>query len=325
MKWKSLYLFYSIFCLMSVVCFKLIFVAHKVRLYFHISHVLTRSLLLILHTVISGKAIVNLFSILCGSSNMLAFFRQSQSFEDASGFLTVKTRRLNRDKWSRCRCLGVVLALTNCYAVAVFVYVVNFEKNWSFHLLAAAKVYGFLSAGILLFYDCLPHLILRRCSEVLREYMIAQLESLQSCKGSTPFLSEPEAARQIEKIRLNWCAIRNLKTSINAIWECSLLTSSAGLIIVLCIALYAMFDVGVYRSDVWTVIAYTVYASFAYLDTALLSDAMKHEVRDGPRERYSGGGRACNKNSVNKRWLKRDTENTPYFPIHKGICLPSPT
>lgn len=277
--WKSPYIIYSTFCFVSLAMFESVFVIGSMSSFSDISRAFTQSVLLLLYGIVMIKVIVNFFSVTFGSTKLLALFRESASFEMATSFEA--DGWFNNPKERRSlffRKVFVIVALVVSCANGLFFFVSTagekLPSNWTW-VLQAHTVF----CGVLFFlYDSLPYIFLRHCCGVLSEYLHAQHQSFQECDRMRKSGSDLLSSVQIEKIRFNYCFVRELKQVLNDVWEWSLVVSSATLIIVLCSALYGTFSGSISRREVLVGASYAFYAWYSFVEIAIVSQDMRNNV-----------------------------------------------
>ncbi|CAN7993391.1 unnamed protein product, partial [Ixodes pacificus] len=144
---------------------------------------------------------------------------------------------------------------------------------------AQDNISAVLGAWCYVLYDALPYMVMRSCSAVLVEYLHVQLKMVQRCCKFKPFRNERKSSEQLEVIRHNIAKITDLKDSLNAIAQVPLATMSAGVLLFDCVVCYAMFNDGLFATDVPLALSYCVYSSFAFMDLAFASQALTDELR----------------------------------------------
>ncbi|CAN7947933.1 unnamed protein product [Ixodes hexagonus] len=271
--WKTPYTFYSILCLCFFFWFEAAFIVQKAYI-LTFSSSFTRSLLFILHSVVTWKIFVNFSAMVMGSAKLLDLFRKSAAFENSTGFALPRKHR-----WPVLRRCLVLVALIISYAVGIHLFVGDVADELPHQWAVAAKVCGYIAGIGFFLYDSLPFVVLRCCTEVLVDYTHAQLLSFKDCDRSKGACTDLDAPRQIETIRINLSRIRELKDTLNDIWKWPLATMSASILFILCILLYTVFDGGIYRKDIWITLTYSVYSTLCFVEMAFVSQALMDETQ----------------------------------------------
>lgn len=274
--WMSFYTLYSLLCVVLYLGIEVGYMVSRIIRRFSLTRAFTRSLLLILHTVITLKGIINFVCIVCGTSKLLTFFEESAQFEKSTNFTASKYCDTNKRRCSFIRRTLVAIALGSTYVIGTVIFVSNLAEELPFRWRLPGQIMGAISVVFFILYDSLPYVVLRGCCEVLAEYVHAQFQVFEGCAGSRPSASRRSA--EVETIRLNLCAVRELKDAINDVWEWALVAMSASLVFVLCVVLYSTVDGGLHDMDVALGLTYSTYICLSYLEIAINSQAMKDEV-----------------------------------------------
>ncbi|CAN8022439.1 unnamed protein product, partial [Ixodes persulcatus] len=128
-------------------------------------------------------------------------------------------------------------------------------------------------------YDVLPYIVLRSCSAVLLDYHQAQLKQFESCCKVKAARAEGHLARQLEAFRHNLGMVRDLKDSLNAIWQAPLAAMSVTVLFGVCVVCYEMFHDGFHGQEFLLAASYFAYAALAFVDMACVSQALTDELR----------------------------------------------
>lgn len=277
--WNTLYLIYSAFCFACSVGFQLAYTVRKVYL-FSVASAFSESLLHLLHMAVTLKVVVNFISMVCGSSKLLAFFRKSAIFERTSGFSPSKPGFARQRPSLRGRKAVVFLAALNCYVVTgVFIFT-TVQLGLPPHWKPIVLVFGVFTGVFFLLCDSLPYVVLRGTCDVLSYYIRAQVEAFQDCnKSRETSLGTDANTEAVRMIRLNMATIRELKETMNDVWQWALLATSGGIIFVMCAVLTGVFEEGLLSMDVVVGVSYATYASFNFWGLAIASQNMKSEVQ----------------------------------------------
>ncbi|KAH6924730.1 hypothetical protein HPB50_023433 [Hyalomma asiaticum] len=276
-RWKSWYTLYSACCLLTFALAELYFVANNTVRFYTSVRSFTKSLVLVIPTVISFKVVVNIASSVFGSRTMLQFFKMSAEYEMRAAFDGRKYR-------FRCR---VSYALRFFIVVSFFVHLVA-NANITVKLLnvQADSLFDFVLKGamllfnLLLFtYDMLHFIMLRPCCEVLIDYVHQQQDHLKSILaiGEKQIVGITAFAIDLDRVRLNLSSIANLRRVLNSAWQFSIMASAVGLLIVACICIYSFFDDGVPTDQLLLTMSYCGYATIDFVDVARLSQTMANE------------------------------------------------
>ncbi|EEC04170.1 predicted protein [Ixodes scapularis] len=312
--WKSPYTVYSILCFCFFFWFEAAFIVQKAYVLTIFSRSFARSLLFILHTVVTYKIFVNFSAMVMGTTKLLDFFRMSGAFEHSTGF-----RIPEKHRWPMARCCLVVAVLVISYAIGIHFFVGEVTNGLPRQWVIAAKVCGYIAGAGFFLYDSLPFVVLRCCTEVLVEYIHAQSLSFRDCDRSKVARTDQDASREIENIRINLSQIRKLKDTLNDVWKLPLAAMSASILLILCVVLYSVFDNGLYLRDIWIILTYSAYSTLCFLEMTCaqrLKDAVRavpttdateayvqqlrylHDVIDPVDMCLTGGGFFCIKKSL---------------------------
>ncbi|XP_075530660.1 uncharacterized protein LOC142563872 [Dermacentor variabilis] len=276
--WKSWYTLYSVGCLLTFTLAELCFVANNTLRLFTTVRSFTKSLVLVIPTVVAFKVAVNIASAVFGSWTMLEFFKKSAEHEMRTAFDWKKYQ------W-RCRL---------SYALRFFVSIFFFA-----HLVANANITTrllnvegdsflefVLKAAMLLFnflfftYDMLHFIILRPCCEVLIGYVHQEQDTLKRilAVGEKPTFKITTLIPELDRVRLNLSSIVHLRRVLNSAWQFSIMASVVVLLIVSCICVYSVFDEGVPTDQLLLTMSYCGYATIDFVDVARLSQQMANET-----------------------------------------------
>uniref|UniRef100_A0A1S4KRX5 Uncharacterized protein n=1 Tax=Ixodes scapularis TaxID=6945 RepID=A0A1S4KRX5_IXOSC len=272
--WKSPYTVYSILCFCFFFWFEAAFIVQKAYVLTIFSRSFARSLLFILHTVVTYKIFVNFSAMVMGTTKLLDFFRMSGAFEHSTGF-----RIPEKHRWPMARCCLVVAVLVISYAIGIHFFVGEVTNGLPRQWVIAAKVCGYIAGAGFFLYDSLPFVVLRCCTEVLVEYIHAQSLSFRDCDRSKVARTDQDASREIENIRINLSQIRKLKDTLNDVWKLPLAAMSASILLILCVVLYSVFDNGLYLRDIWIILTYSAYSTLCFLEMTCVSQALMDEAQ----------------------------------------------
>ncbi|KAL1425608.1 hypothetical protein MTO96_019035 [Rhipicephalus appendiculatus] len=187
-----------------------------------------------------------------------------------------ETRRLTRNTASfvnaesrglRVRKVAILVVLVAVYGLGMTIYASSTMQDSGTRV--PVLVCSSFTLFVFLFYDSLAYVVLSSCSAVLAQYLRVELVALGSCR--TP--------RHVEQVRLRLSLIKKLKRSLNGIWHPALAVWAACLILVLCVALFAIFDGDIGQPEVWLALAYSAYASMSFADVAISSQCLSDLAR----------------------------------------------
>ncbi|KAH9380343.1 hypothetical protein HPB48_016097 [Haemaphysalis longicornis] len=275
----SPYAVYSAACLAGVVAYEMGVVVLNMYLLPDVAGSFSKSILLIVYTVVLVKIIVNALCMALGSSKLLQFLREAEAYEKATSFGHSAGSDVCRRNWRTQACRWVsAAALVASYGMAMTIYTRNFMQGRDDPWHIFIKVVGFFSELILFFYDSVAYIVLGSTAEVLVEYLRALSVSLDTCERTSLQLCCTLCPRRVEEIRLNLSRIQALRRCINDIWHPAITATSACLVWNLCTTLYAVFDVGFTTPDIWLSVTYAVYASLGFFDIAVISEDLRDQV-----------------------------------------------
>ncbi|KAM7299913.1 hypothetical protein ISCGN_020477 [Ixodes scapularis] len=279
--WKSWYSFYSASCFFFFVWYESNLITRYVLKIDGSDHLFSQSLVVLMHVVVVLKSVVNYISMITGSRSILDFLRESALFEGTIGFPSCKCCIPKEYFLADVKriLLFVVFFLVYCVGTHFQLNdVFGSEKPWSAQYVIY-RVCGILT-GILFFtYDSLHFVSVKVCSKVLGEYIKTQLKVIETCVSHSPGGSMEQAAKHVEEVRMRLCIIRNLKTTLNDVWNRSIVTSCACQILVLCIAIFTVCTGGLARRDLWMALIYSLYTVYETVDLANVSQSMANNIQ----------------------------------------------
>ncbi|XP_077558108.1 uncharacterized protein LOC144173647 isoform X1 [Haemaphysalis longicornis] len=274
------YIFYSVLWFGVGMGYQAAFIIGGAFMRSGLSHSLTKSLIFIVHTVVTVKIFLTFLCMVTGSSTLLKFLRESEAYEKSTSFVPNKDPKISRNGWlRRFRRLVIVVAWVLCYAACAHLFtslMASGNKEVSNPIL---KIIGFVSLFVYVLHDTTLYAVLSCSSDVLTEYVHHQLVSFTTCMKAQPANCELHSANQFEQIRLNLSKINNLKLLMEQMWHPAMASSSACLMLVLCVTLYTVFDDGFGQPDAWLSLAYSLCSSASFLDLAVGSQAMQDEAQ----------------------------------------------
>ncbi|XP_049274112.1 uncharacterized protein LOC119403054 [Rhipicephalus sanguineus] len=276
--WKSWYTLYSVGCLLTFTLGQLYFVANNTIRVFASVRSFTKSLVLVLPTVVAFKVTVNIASSVFGSWTMLEFFKMSAEHELKSAFDWKKYRYGCRLSYALRFFVGISFFAHLIANANITIKLLHIEGN-SF-LEFVLKAVMFLFNFLFFTYDMLHFIILRPCCEVLISYIRQEQDSLNYilAMSETPFTKIAAVDKELDRVRLNMSSIVSLRKVLNSVWQFSIMASAAGLLIVSCINIYSLFDEGVPKDQLLLIMSYCGYATVDFVDVARLSQTMGNEV-----------------------------------------------
>ncbi|KAL1481814.1 hypothetical protein MTO96_034207 [Rhipicephalus appendiculatus] len=278
--WKTWYTLYSLICLLGLSAVELaITVANVMRLFYRIRS-FTKSMLVVIFAVIAVRVTVNVATAIFGSRAMAAFFRKSAKYEKRTAFRPEYHCSRSR-MWYFFRFFIVVMFFAHV--------VLNVNRTVRMVDVAGDEFLEFvLKAGVMLFnslffiYDVLHSLALRPCCEVLVSYIRHQHDTLRTTLATGKAASVAKLTggdvQDLEVVRMNLCAIADLKKALNGIWQYSIMASATSVLIVTCICTYCLFDEGVSTEQLLLTMTYCFYGAIDFADVARLSQKMSNEL-----------------------------------------------
>ncbi|KAH7940338.1 hypothetical protein HPB52_023052 [Rhipicephalus sanguineus] len=159
--WKSWYTLYSVGCLLTFTLGQLYFVANNTIRVFASVRSFTKSLVLVLPTVVAFKVTVNIASSVFGSWTMLEFFKMSAEHELKSAFDWKKYRYGCRLSYALRFFVGISFFAHLIANANITIKLLHIEGN-SF-LEFVLKAVMFLFNFLFFTYDMLHFIILRPC------------------------------------------------------------------------------------------------------------------------------------------------------------------
>ncbi|XP_077494569.1 uncharacterized protein LOC144105304 [Amblyomma americanum] len=273
----------SVYTLCSAACILLsvtlaTFLISKLFLMSGIAQSFTKSLLFILNSVLITRITLNFGCMVRGSSGLLQFLRDSQEYEKSTSFVLSEDSEIRwRRRGARVRKFASVMASLVTYALVIRVPVLTLVRGDEEWWRLCATTVNIFSTFVMIFYDCVLYIVLSCCSDVLADYVRAQVVTLR--RKNSRMHPNQQTRREVEKVRLNVAAIKSLKRSINEIWHPALAFWAACLILIACITLYAIAAGDFWHPDVWITMVYSVHASLSFADIAILSQAISDEAQ----------------------------------------------
>ncbi|KAL3204994.1 hypothetical protein MRX96_041108 [Rhipicephalus microplus] len=276
--WKSWYTLYSLGCLVTFTLGQLYFVASNTFRLLASVRSFTKSLVLVLPTVVAFKVTVNVASSVFGSWTMLEFFKKSAEHEMTAAFDWKKYRYRCRLSYALRFFVGISFFAHLIANADITTRLLHIEGNSLLEFVLKATV--FLFNFLFFTYDMLHFIILRPCCEVLISYVRQEQDSLNYilAMSETSFTKMATVATQLDRVRLNISSVVNLRKVLNSAWQFSIMASAAGLLIASCICIYSLFDEGVPKDQLLLIMSYCGYAMVDFVDVARLSQTMGNEV-----------------------------------------------
>ncbi|XP_075726470.1 uncharacterized protein LOC142768384 [Rhipicephalus microplus] len=276
--WKSWYTLYSLGCLVTFTLGQLYFVASNTFRLLASVRSFTKSLVLVLPTVVAFKVTVNIASSVFGSWTMLEFFKKSAEHEMKAAFDWKKYRYRCRLSYALRFFVGISFFAHLIANADITTRLLHIEGNSLLEFVLKATM--FLFNFLFFTYDMLHFIILRPCCEVLISYVRQEQDSLNHilAMSETSFTKMATVATQLDRVRLNISSVVNLRKVLNSAWQFSIMASAAGLLIASCICIYSLFDEGVPKDQLLLIMSYCGYAVVDFVDVARLSQTMGNEV-----------------------------------------------
>ncbi|CAN7995414.1 unnamed protein product, partial [Ixodes hexagonus] len=279
--WKGWYTFYSAACFIFFVWFEFSLITRYALMIDGRDHLFSQSLIVLMHIVVVLKSLVNYVSMLSGSRSMLNFFREAASFERTIDVPSCKCCIPKRFFWADLRRVLFFVAFLGIYLVGSHFQLIDVlasDEQWS-ERYVLYQVSG-IFAGILFFtYDSLHFMSVKVCSVVLEEYVKTQLKVIEASVSARPGGSMDQAAKEVEAVRVRLCIIRGLKTTLNDVWNQSIVTSCACQILVLCISIFTVCTGGLARQELWLALLYSLYTVYETVDLASVSQSLANHMQ----------------------------------------------
>ncbi|CAN7976153.1 unnamed protein product, partial [Ixodes persulcatus] len=278
--WKSWYVFYSAACFIFFVWYEFNLITRYVLMIDGSDHLFTQSLHVLMHIVVVLKSLVNYVSMINGSRSILDFFREAESFERTIDIPSCKCCVSKTFVWADVRKMLLFVAYLAIYLAGTHFQLIDVlggqELGSEQYVLYR---FGAVFAGILFFtYDSLHFVSLKVCSLVLEEYVKTQCKVIETCVSLRPSGSMDQAAKEVEAVRVRLCVIGNLKTTLNDVWNRSIVTSCACQILVVCIAIFTVCTGGLARQELWLALIYSLYTVYETVDLASVSQSLANSV-----------------------------------------------
>ncbi|KAH9380142.1 hypothetical protein HPB48_009246 [Haemaphysalis longicornis] len=241
----------------------------------------TKSLLFIIHTIVMVKTLTNSICAFLGTSKLLDFLKESAAYEQSVSYVPPVDADMRKRKLS-CATRRIAVLVVGAAASVLIVqnylkYLVQeYGEKWRVLLV----VWGITSTITFFVYDSIMHIVLTRTSDVIADYLHHQaLQLLNVSQQNIPRQARAEASHRIEEIRLNLSRITGLIRLIDNVWHSAAVTSSACLIFLVCITLYAVLSDGFADPVVKIAICYSLFSLCGLVDVAAVSQALVDEVR----------------------------------------------
>ncbi|KAH7939441.1 hypothetical protein HPB52_012696 [Rhipicephalus sanguineus] len=227
------------------------------------------------------KALVNYACLCLGSGNLLSFMKCATLFEKSISPVPIVVKR----DWSR-TLFNVALRTTmGVSLVSVFVtsrMLSSANPNVTLKYLPVGREAVALCSDIAFFlYDSIVYATVTRCSEVLVQYLkfeVARLEAHQL--GDMSAATEQwNSVAIVATVRVNVCKIKTMKTCLNDTCSPAIVTSTACLLIFMCVNLQRLFILKPDEVLFWLSVGYMAYCACCLIDMVFVSEDLEKEVR----------------------------------------------
>ncbi|KAH7934392.1 hypothetical protein HPB49_025444 [Dermacentor silvarum] len=274
---KSWYTLYASCCVLALYAGEFAYILKGSRSEFQGSQLSTKISYVLIYGFAQLKVAVNIATSAFKASELLEFFRAAQRFERDSGF------RPSRESFAMSKVFLVfrtVMAAMYCGAAAMtFVFLADHYNEMP--SLASSVFLKTLTVLDLLLYiphDTVYSIAMRPCCEVLVAYIRAQYEELTLVAKKTDPLSRMQTVRRLEMVRLNLCAVRDLKRRLERVWKWPLLLAGASVLLSMSVDAAAAFYKAVSREGIFLSAVFSAYQAVDFADLSMLSQAMINEA-----------------------------------------------
>ncbi|XP_077493294.1 uncharacterized protein LOC144104273 [Amblyomma americanum] len=238
---------------------------------------LTKSLLVLLHSVVIVKASGNFLTMVVNARKILEFLRKAEAFEKDLGVTSCLCCGQRHFFWTDLGAIATFALYFVSYTAALFHQEQKVDPDDSLTVREIVnRVCSFFAAGLFFTYDSVNFVALRHSAEVLECYILFLKHSIDGCVGCKVAGCELEAAKKVQAVRLHLCTVLEMKNDINAIWQRSVVVSSVGLLLVTCISLYTIITEGLRRTELWIAIGYSAFTSYEFLQLARVSQSLSN-------------------------------------------------
>ncbi|KAK8774173.1 hypothetical protein V5799_011297 [Amblyomma americanum] len=274
---KSWYSLYASFCIITLYVGEFTYIVTGSRSEFNESRLSTRVFYGFVYGFAQFKVAVNIATSVIKASELLNFFRAAERYERVTGF------QRSRDSFAMSKVfllVRITMVAIFCSAAAMtFSYLAD-RCNETPSLLL--KVYLIIVVVLDLFlylpHDIVYSSVLRPNCEVLVAYIRAQCEELVTVAQRTDPLSRMQNVSRLERIRVDLCAVRNLKVRLERIWKWPLLMASVNVLISMSIDISAAFEKAVTSEGIFLSAVFSTYQALDFADLSMLSQAMVNEA-----------------------------------------------
>ncbi|KAH9369362.1 hypothetical protein HPB48_022453 [Haemaphysalis longicornis] len=260
--------------------FEAAFIIGKAFLVSDSIHSFTKSLLFITQSILNVKIFLTFFCMVLGCRKILEFHRESALYERSTCFVPCENAEARRRRiLAYIRRFAALVSLAATHGLGTQFYgrdlMLTYGKDWTVFF----RICGALSLLVFLVYDSLMYIYLSHSSDILTEYLRAQLFTLQDvCRNRRHVETSQQAWRSVEKVRLNVYRILALKKSMNCIWHPALVISTGSLILLQCMILQAVFNGGFGQPELWIIASYCAYFLISFVDLATVSHSLMDQV-----------------------------------------------
>ncbi|KAL1417769.1 hypothetical protein MTO96_026542 [Rhipicephalus appendiculatus] len=278
--WNKLYLIYSVACLTLCTVEELSYFYDLWLVIFVHEVPFTSTVHAFLYVVFNAKVALNATLAFVKAKSMQRFFDESFKYEQRVRFAAPKNRRKLTTTRFLIRFLLLAAFVANvCTGSYLSLDFVD-RLGCGPALGTALKLTCIAGTYLIFVFDAASFLVLRPCCEVLRLYIKHQhgvLRSIVRSNGSD-VIGWEKRARLVERVRLNLCAVSEIKRSLNEIWQYAIAASGGAVLCSSCTGVYLIFV-----EEFWTLqnliaFLHTLSTALDFLDIVTLSDAMVTEL-----------------------------------------------
>ncbi|KAH6923992.1 hypothetical protein HPB50_010219 [Hyalomma asiaticum] len=228
------------------------------------------------------KALVNCACFCFGSAGFLEFMKSATSFERSSSPVSTEGRTTD---WSRVL-FNLALRTIIWVSLALVFFTtrmisISHANSTLKYLPAGREAVAFCSDVAFFTYDFLMYPAVIVCSEVLVLYLKRELARLEACRNSETMSSvtgQCDPVTVVDTVRVNVCKIKAMKTRLNDLCSPAIVTSSACLLISMCVNLQRLFLLKTNEALFWLSVGYMSYNACCLADMAFVSEDLGKEV-----------------------------------------------
>ncbi|KAL3175480.1 hypothetical protein MRX96_040231 [Rhipicephalus microplus] len=274
---KSWYTLYASGCVLALFAGEFVYILMGTGNEFQGSHRSTKISYILIYGFTQLKVAVNVATSASKASQYLEFFRAAQGFERDSAF------RWSRDFFATSKvslALRVVMVAVYCVAAAMTFAYLNGHYNETPSLASRTLLQVVTVLNLMLYipHDTVYSIVMRPCCEVLVAYVRAQNEELTLVAGKPDPSFRMQSASQLQQVRSNFCAIRNLKRRLESICKWPLLLAGVNVLASMSVDAAASFFKLMSGEGIFLSAVFSTYQALDFVELSMLSQAMVNEV-----------------------------------------------